>query len=74
MVMIRNVVTVAMHGPEQVLEKPMGVTVVCDHLKMIDDGLDDLRRVMRRWKEGREEEQQAQQCREPTPSTCLHRS
>lgn len=54
MVMIRHVVAVAMHGPNQVFFKSMGVAMRGDHLGMLLQGLDNFGDMRRAWRYGPE--------------------
>ena len=72
--MIRNVMVVAMHDPEQVLNKSMRMPRVCDHLNVIGNGLDNLGRVMRGRQQRPDDKHKAKQGCEPASFPCLNRS
>lgn len=66
--MVRQIVLVAVHGPEQINLYAMGMAVVFDHLKMILHGIDKLWRMGGRWNSRPDTQANAYQPRqEPLP-------
>lgn len=71
MVVIERIVIMHVHGPKQIVLKPMGMTVIGDHLGMVMERFGDARNMGQAGQGRPAHERQTQKCRQnPTPD-CL---
>jgi len=68
--MVGHIMVMAMERPEKVLLQPMGMAMLGDHFRALDNNLKDRGDMARAWGNRPDRKRQAKKRRKRTPSKC----